>query len=86
MADKKITQFDEITDPANEDVLLLVDVTGPTTKKVLRSNLLPTRYIQVPVVEWTADTFVGNGQWYLHVPPDLNGLFYSHRHSIQLGT
>ena len=39
MADKRITQLNELTSPANNDLFAVVDVSAQETKKVSYGNL-----------------------------------------------
>ena len=69
-----------------------------TANQVLRMNSgatapewglsLSVRYVQMVVTEFTTTNAVGNGQFYLHIPPELNGLnlTYVHGENITAGT
>lgn len=47
MADKKISELTAITDPADADILPIVDLAGNETKKVTVANLLKNSRLAV---------------------------------------
>jgi hypothetical protein len=63
--------------------------TGRTiTPDALAGSNLGIRYIQATIFDYTTDNETGNGKWYGHVPPALNGmnLVYCHAEVITAGT
>jgi hypothetical protein len=63
MADQKITELTELTDPESTDVLPIVDISETTTKKITFGNLIP----------WIELTVIGNQQ----LEQDINILINS---------
>ena len=47
MADKKITELTAVTDPADADILPIVDLAGNETKKVTVANLFKNSRVAV---------------------------------------
>lgn len=90
MADEKISALAEITTLAGGDFLPVVDTSVTTTKKVDADNMIDhlERYVQMVVKDFTVDNEVADGQFYLHIPPELNGLnlTYVHAEVITAGT
>lgn len=63
--------------------------TGRTiTPDALAGSNLGIRYIQATIFDYTTDNATGNGKWYGHIPPALNGmnLVYVHAEVITAGT
>lgn len=73
---------------AAADTLLLLD--GGTAKKVTTANLAAgtDRYVQAVVFDFTTENSTGDGKYYIHIPPALNGLnlTYVHAEVITAGT
>lgn len=73
------------TQPAQTDTLLVID--GGVAKFIQKRNF-QMRYVQMVVTEFTTAVATGNGQFYMHIPPDLSGLnlSYVHGENITAGT
>ena len=92
MADEKITQLPELTTVLeNTDMLAVVDDPSgsPITKKQQKRKF-QVRYIQVRLIAVDADVIVEDqvGDWFLHIPPDLDGLdlVYCHAENDTAGS
>jgi len=92
MADKKITELDELSGVMeNTDVLPIVDdPTGSASTKKLQKRNFMTRYVQPEPFSMKdlEPCSTGNDKAAIHIPPDMDGLdlVYAHAEVEEAGT
>jgi hypothetical protein len=92
MADEKITELAELTTVLEQTDMIAVvdDPDGSPVLKKQEKRKFQVRYVQARLIGFEDDVIVedGVGAWFLHIPPDLDGLdlVYCHAENDTAGS